>query len=156
MCSSQCLLLLLADMVIISVYVCMYTSPELWRWTCPIPPCTLRPEYSAAAIAALLVVSFPSHYSVDDSFIADFTSFMLWCKQTGVDNSFDNLKLSAQPCWSHCSVLGYSYKLMAVSSVEAEQVTVVGHVDLKVSMLSPVVDVFKAQWLRALSLHREF
>lgn len=76
---------------------------------------------------------------------------------TGIDNSFDNLNLSA---YSHAEVtavcLGYSYKLMAVSSVEAERVTLVGHGDLKTSMLSPVVDTFKAQWLQALSLHREF
>ncbi len=73
-------------------------SPELWRRISPIP---LRLEYPAAAIAALLVVSFPSKYSVGDSLIPDFTSSMLWSKHTGVDNSFDKLKLSA---YSHAEV----------------------------------------------------
>ena len=31
--------------------------------------------------------------------------------------------------------------------------SLVGHGDLKASMLSPVLDAFKAQWLQALSLH---
>lgn len=45
---------------------------------------------------------------------------------------------------------GFNVEFMAASGVEAERVTLVGHGDLRVRVLSPAVDAFKALWPQGL------